>query len=163
MEHIRKFPRSAGDVTLDRVRERVHAGRGCKPFGHRTHHIGVYYGDDGYIVHVYADHFSVFFGVGYNVVYGNFRRGSRSRGYGDYGYAFILSRRNAFERTDVCEFGVVYDNADCFGRIDGRAAAYGDYAVRAAFFEGFHARLYVLYGRVGFDIRIYFVRDCGFV
>ena len=112
-------------------------------------------------MHVYADHFSVFFGVGYNVVYGNFRRGSRSRGYGDYGYAFILSRRNAFERTDVCEFGVVYDNADCFGRIDGRAAAYG--AVRAALFEGFHARLYVLYGRVGFDIRIYFVRDCGFV
>lgn len=55
MEHVRHLPRGEGDVPLDGVRERVHAGGGGQALGHGGHHVRIDDGDDGHVVRVHAD------------------------------------------------------------------------------------------------------------
>ena len=114
-------------------------------------------------MNVNADHFAVLFGVGYNVVNGNFGRGAGSSRNGDNGNGFVFGGRNAFKRAHVAEFGVGDDYTYRLSGIHRRTAADSDQTVRSAFFKRFNARLNVFDSRVGFNVAVKFVRDfCAF-
>ena len=155
VEHIGKLPRALGDIALYRMGERVHARSGGQTLGHRGHHLGIYHRDDGNVVGIDADELALFLNVGYNVIYGDFRRGPRGGGHGDDGNGRIFRGSGPLEAAHIVIFGVGDYYADSLGGVHGRASADGDEVIRAAVFERLDAREHVLDGGVGLYLAVY--------
>ena len=75
----------------------------------------------------------------------------------------MFSGRRTFERYHVAELRVVGYYADSLRRVHRRAAAYGEYEVRSALAEGFHAVLHVCNRRIGLYVAEHLVGYSGFV
>ena len=152
VEHIGHFPGGLCGVALDGVGERVHAGGGGQALGHGGHHFGIDDGDDGHIVRIDADELALVLHVGDDVVDGHLGGRAGGGGNGDDRHAGVLGGRDALQTAHVGVLGVVDDDADGLGGVDGRAAADGDDVVRARGLEGGHAGLNVFNGGVGLDV-----------
>src|SRR5690606_7286908 len=79
-EHVAHRPRGLGDVTLDGVRERVHAGGGGEALGHRIHEFAVNNGQHGDVVGIDAHHLLHGLLVGDDVVDGHLGGGAGGGG-----------------------------------------------------------------------------------
>ena len=60
MEHIRHLPGALGDVALNGMGQRVHAGGGRQALGHGGHHVGVDHGHFGNVMGIHAHEFALF-------------------------------------------------------------------------------------------------------
>ena len=161
VQAIGKRPRGFGRVTFDRMREGVHTGGSGQALRHRGHHIGIDDRDVGDIVRVNANEFSLAFNIGYNIVDGRFRRGSRGCRNGDRENGSVFCRRNAFKTAYISKFGVIYDNSDGFARIHGRAAADRYHIIRARRLICGDAALDVFDRRIGLYIGIKLILYAG--
>src|SRR5699024_5029229 len=119
MEHVGNDAGALGDVPLNGVGQRVHAGGGGQTLGHRSHHVGVHHSDLGDVVGVHADELALLLHVGDDVVDGDLGGGAGGGGHGDGEHRVLLGGGDALQAAHVGEFRVVGDDADGLGGIHG--------------------------------------------
>ena len=141
----------------------IHTCGSGEAFGHGSHHFRIHNRNCRDIIGVDADELSLFLNVRDDIVDCDFRSCTGSRRYGDRRNRMVLRRSNALERTDIREFGIRNDHADCFRCIHGGTAADRNNGIRSAGLESRHAVLHVLDRRIRLDIRIYGISNSGFI
>ena len=154
VQNVGKLPCSGCGIAFDGVGQSVHTCGSGQALGHGGHHIGIYDGDVGDIVRVYADELSLLLDVGNDIVDGGFCTCAAGGGNCDGEDSPLGGGSDTFQRADIRELGVVDDDADALAGVHGGAAADGDHHVSAGFLVGFHAVLDVLDGGVGLDVGI---------
>ena len=132
----------------------IHTGSCCQSLGHGRHHLRINHCHYRDIMGIHAYEFTLFLHIRDHVVNGNFRRGACCGGNCNNWHTRILGRSNAFQTSHIFKFRVGDDNADCLGGIHGGTAANGNDIVGSGCLESRNAGLYVLDGRVRFDIGI---------
>ena len=132
----------------------IHTGGSGQALRHAGHHIRVDDCDNRNIVSVYTYKFTFFLNIGDNVVDGNLCCGTCGGRNCDDRYARFLGRSYALKASYILKLRVVDDDADGFCGIHGRTAADGDEIVSAGCLKCCNAGLYILDGRVWFDIGV---------
>ena len=112
---------------------------------------------------VHAHKFSLLLHVGDHIVDGHLSRSAGGGGHSDDGHAGVLGGGGSLQAPHIGELRVGDDDAHGLGRIHGGTSPDGHDVVRAGRLERRHARLHVLDGGVGFDVRIYLVGQSGVV
>ncbi len=97
----------------------VHTGCSGEGGGERVHQFGVNDGYGGDVVGVDAYHLFLLLLVDNHIVDSGFGGGAGGGGESYDGHALMACGGAAFKRNDVGKFGVVDDDADAFGGIDG--------------------------------------------
>jgi len=74
MHHICQFPSALGDIAFDSMYQGIHTSESAQAFRHGCAHIRIDDGDDGDIVGIGTNEFTIFFFIGDDVIDSNFRR-----------------------------------------------------------------------------------------
>ena len=98
-----------------------------------------------------------------NIVDRNLCCGTCCGRYSDDRYAGFPGRSYAFQASYILKLRVCDNDTDGFGGIHGRTAADGNEIISAEIFECLNAVLYILDGRVGFDIGIQLIFQSVFL
>ena len=104
-----------------------------------------------------ADKFTALFLVGNNIVDGDLRGSAGSGGNRDNRHTLVFGNVSALQAFNVGMLGIVDDNSDALGGIDGGAAANSDNLVGANRLEHFHAALNNINGRIGLNFVIHLI------
>ena len=155
LEHIAHFPCAQRNQALDRVRQRIHAGRCGQTARHRKHQLGVDDRERRDVVRIDAYHFFDVLLVRNHVVDRHLGSRAGRRRQRDDGNRLFLRIGYALERHHVGELGVVDDDPDRLRGIHRRAAADRDHEIGSGRLERGDAGLHVLHGRV----RLHFVEN----
>ena len=157
VEHIGHLPCRLGGVTFDSVGQSIHTGRSGQSLGHRRHHLGIYHSDDGHVMRIYTDEFTLTLYIGDNVVDRNLSCGTGCGGYCDDGYTGFLGRCYAFQAAYIFEFRVGNDDTDGFGGIHGRTTTDGDDIICTGCLESSHTVFHIVNSRISLNIGINFI------
>ena len=110
---------------------------------------------------VTADEFTVFFRVSNDVVDGYFGCRAAGRRNGNDGQTFVFRRRCPFEAAYVGKFRIGEDDGNGLGCIHGSTAADGYDDISFSLLAEFDAFLYILDGRVRFDMIVNGIGNAG--
>ena len=118
LEHIAHLPGIFRYKSFNGMRQSIQSGRSCQPFGKGIHQFGIYNGNYGNVIGIYANHFLFIGFIGNHIINSNLGRRTRRSRQSNNGNRFVFRICHPFQRYYITEFRIIGYNTDRLGSID---------------------------------------------